>query len=367
MRRRPERRAAAPPIDVADPDGLGAALARYLEWMRMKNYSAHTVDSYRYAIESFTEWAAVRAVTRPNEVTKPILERYQRHLYHRRKTNGRPLAFKSQVTRLLPLKSFFKWLARQNVLLWNPASELELPRPERRLPKHVLNREEAERVIAQPDVNDELGLRDRAILETLYATGVRRSELVALAVSDLDIERGTLMVRLGKGKKDRMIPISERAIGWIDKYLADARPSLVVDPKVATLFLSHFGEAIAPSHLTARVRAYVEAAEIGKRGACHLFRHTMATLMLEGGADIRFVQEMLGHASLETTEIYTRVSIRKLKAIYEATHPGAKPRAARAAADAAAPPPREESGEDEARAEELLFSLAAEDDATDEA
>ncbi|MBM4128109.1 MAG: site-specific tyrosine recombinase XerC [Nitrospira sp.] len=262
-----------------------------------------------------------RGVTRPTEVTKPILERYQRYLYHYRKKDGQPLSFRSQHSRLVPVRAWFKWLTTNNHILYNPASELELPRLEHRLPKHVLTIREAEAVLAVPKLGDPLGLRDRAILETLYSTGIRRMEVINLKLYDMDVDRGTLMVRQGKGHKDRMVPIGSRALKWIDRYLTEVRPRLVVNPNDVTLFLTHLGEPFTTNRLTQMVREYVDAADIGKRGSCHLFRHTMATLMLENGADVRFIQAMLGHAKLETTQIYTQVSIRKLKEIHEATHP----------------------------------------------
>ena len=129
------------------------------------------------------------------------------------------------------------------------------------------------------------------------------------------------MIRQGKGKKDRMIPIGDRAIAWCEKYVREVRPGLVVPPDKGTLFLTYTGDSFTPNRLSQRVRDYVTAADIGKKGSCHLFRHTAATLMLEGGADIRFIQQLLGHADLSTTQIYTQVSIRQLKQIHEATHP----------------------------------------------
>jgi integrase/recombinase XerD len=136
------------------------------------------------------------------------------------------------------------------------------------------------------------------------------------------------MVRQGEGRKDRVVPIGERALAWIEKYLADVRPQLALEPDDGTLFLAVKGGPFNPDVLTSMVRGYVEASEVGKKGSCHLFRHATATLMLEGGADVRYVQEMLGHAGLNTTQIYTRVSITKLKEIHTATHPGAKLRKA---------------------------------------
>jgi integrase/recombinase XerD len=248
-------------------------------------------------------------------------------------------------------------LAKQNVLLWNPASELELPRTQRRLPKHVLSVSEVEQVLAVPDVKDVFGLRDRAILETLYSTGIRRKELIGLGLLDIDHERGTVHVREGKGGRERFIPIGERARLWIEKYANDARPELIMPPDEGVLFITRFGEAFRPAPLTNLVRGYVDRAELGKTGACHLFRHTLATVMLEHGADIRYIQEMLGHAELSTTQIYTQVSIRKLCAVYAATHP-----AARLVRSSAAERPPLASTARAVTADELFSCLAAEHD-----
>ncbi len=307
--------------DHADPHGMPALAEAYLEWMRVRNYSKQTITNRRRYLGYFFSWCEERTILRPNEVTKPILERYQRHLYFYRKKSGEPLTFHSQHAQMVPVRAFFKWLTRGNFILYNPASDLDLPRLEKRLPKHVLTAAEAEQVLNQADITTPLGLRDRAMLEVLYSTGMRRMELLGLRLYDLDAERGTIIVRQGKGKKDRMIPIGDRAIAWCKKYAEQVRPSLVVPPDEGVLFLTNTGDAFTPNRLTQKVRDYVIAAEIGKKGSCHLFRHTMATLMLENGADIRFIQQMLGHADLSTTEIYTQVSIRQLKQIHAATHP----------------------------------------------
>ncbi len=160
-------------------------------------------------------------------------------------------------------------------------------------------------------------------METLYSTGMRRLELANLKLYDLDTERVTVTIRQGKGKKDRVIPIGDRAAAWVEKYIREARPQLVVEPDDHTVFLSNAGEPFCLDHLSDLVREHVDAAQIGKRGACHMFRHSMATLMLENGADIRYIQQMLGHADLKTTQICTQVSIRQLKRIHAATHPAA--------------------------------------------
>jgi integrase/recombinase XerD len=307
--------------NLADPQGLYVRVQDYMAYLRERNYSEQTIATRELYLCLLLEWCGQRGLLRPSEITKPMLERYQRYLFHYRKHNGDPLSFRSQHGRIVAVRAWFKWLARQNLLPTNPASDLELPRLEKRLPKAILTAREAEAVLHQPDTSDPIGLRDRAILETLYSTGIRRGELVNLKVQDLDGERGTLMVRQGKGRKDRMIPIGERAVRWIDKYMAEVRGEFVCGRDDGTLFLSKLGDAMGRNNLTVLVRNYIDQARIGKHGACHLFRHTMATLMLENGADVRFIQAMLGHVSLATTEIYTQVSIKALKEIHTRTHP----------------------------------------------
>ncbi len=304
-----------------DSQGFAALADAYLESLRVRNYSGATIGSREHHLREFIKWAEARGLARPSEVTKPTLERYQRYLYHYRKKNGEPLSFRSQHGCLVPVRALFKWLCRQNLLLANPAADLDLPRAEKRLPRHVLTASEAERVLGLPLIDEPLGQRDRAMLETLYSTGMRRMEVLGLKLYDLDQERGTVFIRQGKGKKDRMIPLGERAFSWVRRYLDDARPSLALSADDGTVFLTNAGLPFEPNRLTQIVRTYVDQAEIGKTGSCHLFRHTCATLMLEGGADIRFIQQLLGHAKLETTQIYTQVSIRQLKEVHTRTHP----------------------------------------------
>jgi len=300
---------------------LELLLEKHLDDLRLKNYSEYTIKGRRVHIGFFLDWARERAITEPVEVTRTVLESYQRHVFHYRKKNGEPLSFNGQHDRIVPLRVWFRWMARHHHILHNPASEIELPRTPQRLPQAVLTAAEAEQVIAQTNVHTLLGLRDRAILETFYSTGMRRLELASLKLWDLDLERATVTIRLGKGKKDRFIPLGDRAAAWLAKYIEQSRPKLASEPDDKTVFLSNAGEPFSLDHLSDLVRDYVDASAIGKRGACHLFRHTMATLMLEGGADIRFIQAMLGHADLKTTQIYTHVAIRQLQEIHRATHP----------------------------------------------
>jgi integrase/recombinase XerD len=191
-----------------------------------------------------------------------------------------------------------------------------------KLPRHVLTASEVDQIINGTDVNSPVGLRDRAILETLYSTGLRRMEMINLNIYDVDMERGTVLVRKGKFRKDRMVPIGERALLWLNKYLAEARPQLALGREEA-MFVTNAGEPFSANSLTPTVRRYVLKAKLasGKHGGCHMFRHTVATLMLEGGADIRYIQAMLGHAHLNTTQIYTHVGIRALQQVHAMTHP----------------------------------------------
>jgi integrase/recombinase XerD len=351
-------RKARPPVgDVADPDGFHAHLLRYLEHLKIRAYTEQSLWGQERYLRDFILWCDTRGLTRPHEVTKPIIETYQRYLFYYRKKNGEALSFVSQRSKLSPVKGYFKWLTRQNHLLYNPASEIEMPRLPRRLPKHVLTIGEVEAVMGQVDTADLLGVRDRAVLEVLYSTGMRRMELANLKVPDIDLERGTVLIRQGKGRKDRIVPIGERAIDWIGKYLSQVRLHLVVGRDDLTLFLTRTGEAFNLCWLSNTIARYVDKANLGKRGSCHLFRHTMATLMLENGADIRFIQAILGHEELSTTQIYTQVAIRVLKDVHAATHPSGR----RGRRD---PQPEEAAETDEAR--QVATLLAALDDEADE-
>jgi integrase/recombinase XerD len=308
------------PVEIPD-NAMGWALVDFLSWSQVTGATAATVSTRKQSLIVFVRWCVERSLTKPTEITLPILERYQRHLFHYRKSNGEPLGYVSQRSRLIPVKTFFQWLTRSRHILYNPASELQLPRPPKKLPHHVLTLPEVETILAQPDTTTPQGLRDRAMLELLYSTGVRRMELTRLKCYDVDTDAGSVFVREGKGRKDRMIPIGARACAWLSRYLHDVRPMLVVEPDSHTLFMADYGEPINLNAAGQIARRYIEKAGYTFPGACHLFRHAMATHMLENGADIRYIQAMLGHAKLTTTEIYTQVSILKLKEIHNATHP----------------------------------------------
>ncbi len=310
------------------PDGDAASLSawvrRHMDAMAMQGFMVRGLYARSRDLVRFVQWCSERAIIKPSEVTKPIMERFQRYLFHYRKPDGAPMAVNRQRIWTSHVQSLFRWLTKHNHILFNPSSDLDLPRKQRAHLRDPLTIEEAESILAVPDVAVPLGLRDRAMMEVLYATGIRRMELAHLAVDAVNFNRGTLLVREGKGRKDRLVPVGERALAWVQKYLDEARSEFVVDAKERALFLNRHGDGFSEEGLTIMIRAYFKKAGITKPGSCHLFRHTMATQMLDNGADVRFVQLMLGHASLETTQIYTHVAIGKLIAIHAATHPGAK-------------------------------------------
>lgn len=308
-------------------DALATCAADFLEHERARNYSLRTVQMHDFHLARFIAFCEERGITSVHDVTRPVVVRFQRFLFYYRSKRGRMLGYSSQSQALGAVRQMFRYLTRASVVYANPAADLELPRRGQMLPKATLSIDEVERILQAIDPKNPMAIRDRAILETLYSTGMRRVELCCLKVFDLDEERGVLMVRQGKGKKDRVVPIGDRALAWVRKYIDEERHLVALEPDDLWLFLTEEGEALSPGWLTQAVRRHIDNAEIGKSGSCHLFRHTMATLMLEGGADIRYIQEILGHASLETTQVYTRVSIERLKKVHAMAHPAKLERA----------------------------------------
>ena len=295
--------------------------AAFHEWEAVTGYSPRTIAAQQHAIGRFIHWCDERGLSRPQDITRPILERYQRFVYHYRKHNGQPLVVSAQLNLILPLQAWFKWLTKQNHILYNPAADLDLPTRPKALPKGLLTVSQIEEVLNTCDVTKLEGIRMRAMLEVLYSTGIRRFELAGLKLFDVDIERGALMVRLGKGAKDRLVPIGDRACAWVNKYLHEVRPEMATSHDGYILFLDDEGSAYDPGRLGDQVRKQLNLAGVTHAGSCHLFRVACATHMLENGADIRYIQALLGHAKLDTTQIYTQVSLTKLKEVHNATHP----------------------------------------------
>lgn len=322
-RRKGGQQAADDGFDRSRPDTLASLIDQWQERLAQRNYSKRTLEAHKWALRAFLQWAEDRDLRTPADITKPILEGFQRWLYHYRQKNGKPLAVGTQRSRLGAIQRFFAHLCKSNHLAANPAADLELPRKQRRKLPKGLSREEITTVLAMPDTRDPLGIRDRAMLETFYATGIRRSELVNLDMADLDPAGGTLHIRQGKGDKDRVVPVGERALRWIESYLEHTRPRLALDAAEQALFLSGYGERLSAAYLGNWVRRTVVAAQVSRVGSCHLFRHSCATHMLENGCDSRLIQQLLGHASADTTAIYTQVSIGALRDAYRRSHPSA--------------------------------------------
>jgi integrase/recombinase XerD len=223
--------------------------------------------------------------------------------------------------RLAALKAFYQFMIEGNYVTKNPTDNLSSPKLERRLPK-ILTVAEVEKLLEQPDISTPGGIRDKAMLEVLYATGIRVSELINLNLDDLDFQEGFIRC-IGKGSKERVVPMGEMAIRSLELYLSKGRPKLVSKNTKAGLFLNHHGRRLTRQGFWKIVKKYAAQLKIRKEITPHTLRHSFATHLLENGAEIRAVQEMLGHADISTTQIYTHVTRDRLKDVYAKSHPRA--------------------------------------------
>lgn len=222
---------------------------------------------------------------------------------------------------LSTIKSFYKFLILEEYLEVNPTSNLETPKVKRKLPQ-VLSIEEVDRLMEQPNVLLPLGVRDRAMLELMYGTGIRVSELLSLRLEDLNTTAGFLRC-FGKGRKERIVPVNQTAIYWVERYLARSRSQLVKNRSERAIFVNAHGRQMSRQGFFKLLGAYVEKSDIKKDVSPHSLRHSFATHLLENGADLRAVQEMLGHADISTTQIYTHLSKSRLREVYQQCHPRA--------------------------------------------
>ncbi len=297
-------------------------LVRFVEAMRAWNWSPRSIASYEQNIRYFFDWLAAQTdIETLAGVTAEVLASYQMALLSMEKPNGQPLSVGTQKQRLGPLRSFFHHLAGEGKLLSNPAASLQLPKQHGSLPQPLLTPKETIRLLESIDITTTLGLRDRAMVEVLYATGIRNAELRALCLADFDPAGEILTVVAGKGGKDRVVPLGPVAAAIVGDYIAQGRPKLATDPTVANLFLTKNGRPLDTLAVINAVRRHLKRAGINKPIRPHRLRHACATHMLKGGADIRHIQKLLGHASLQTTQIYTRVEISDLKAVHRRFHP----------------------------------------------
>lgn len=316
----------------------------WLAHLETQGYSPRSTEGYRERLLPFVTWCEERGLRYAPQVSLEALEGYQRHLRSYRKADGHLLALNGQLSRLSAVKNFYRWLLKRHIILYNPAEQLELPKEEKRLPAQVFSEQETLTVLRSNDAGTPLGLRNRAIFELLWSTGIRRMELANLLLCDVDITRGVVNVRQGKGRKDRAVPVGRRALAWLERYLRDVRPRLAQKADSGHLFLTQRGGGLKRGTLTMIAgRVIREKARLRKPGACHIFRHSMATQMLENGADTRHIQAILGHEKLETTQIYTRVAIGQLQKVHAQTHPAEKRRTAKLTQPPETPEPDETS------------------------
>jgi integrase/recombinase XerD len=296
---------------------FSALLGHFVEELRVRRYSLSSIEKARVELPRLTHHLEENGVRDARAVSEEHLAAYARHLERRITRRGTLLAAASRASAINTTRRFFAFLARRGHLLHDPAQAIPLPRSAR-LPRGILTERQARRLVAAPFPGSVIGKRDRAILELLYGAGIRLGEAVRADVSDLDLCEGVLLVRSGKGRKDRVVPVGGRAAIALGAYLADARPELVkrVD---AALFLSRHGSRLSMVGLRVMVKRHGQA--IGVHVSPHTLRHTCATHLLRGGADIRHVQELLGHRSLQTTALYTRVAIEDLRQVLARAHP----------------------------------------------
>ena len=296
---------------------LGVLLTRYVEELRVRHYSASSLEKAHFELPRLIHHLRENGVRDARAVTEAHLATYARNLERHVTRWGTPLSTSSRASALSTVRRFFAFLASRGHVLRDPAQAIPLPRSAR-LPRGILTESQARRLVAAPFPGSRIGKRDRAILETLYGTGIRLGEAVRADVSDLDLREGVLLVRSGKGKKDRVVPVPGRAAAALDTYLTEVRPELVKRLDAA-LFISRHGGRLSLVGLRAIVLRHGRA--IGVDVSPHALRHTCATHLLRGGADIRHVQELLGHRCLATTALYTRVAIKDLREVLARAHP----------------------------------------------
>lgn len=313
---------------VSAPGDLVGLVEAHLTDALARGLARGTVAYRRVYLGQLLTWLERHGITQARQVTPAVLDDYLVYLRKRKTDYNRAeatsLSVKTLAAEASVLRSFCRWLTNRRVVLFNPAENLKLGNRTQPLPKAVLSKSEVRALLSAPGC-DTLGLRDRATLETLYSTGLRRAELCGLDLYDLDHAGELVRVRQGKGRRDRIVPIGRAALAAIRRYLRDARPELVETPKEPALFVAAITHRrLHVKTLNLIVRKHAEAAGIAKRVTPHVLRHTCATDLLRGGADIRQVQAILGHASVATTQIYTRVAVEDLVAVHRRHHPRRK-------------------------------------------
>jgi len=294
-------------------------LAKYVLYLQAKGYSLITITDKSYLIDFFFSWIKQEGVLEIKDVSVQILKRYHGYILDHKQKNSLPLSTDRQRRYLMSVRDFFTWAIEQNYILTNPALRIDLPKLRLSLPGDVLSLEDIEKAIDTIGLNNIMGIRNRSVLELLLAAGLRTSEVRNLMLKDIDWDNRRITIRKSKGLKDRVLPLTRRCMFWLRYYITYTREKFLKQKKTSYLFLSFYGTKISKEQVLYLVkRIFLRA---GYKANPRLIRHSFATLLLDKGLDIRYVQELLGHESLATTEIYTRVSIGRLKAVHKKTHP----------------------------------------------
>ena len=288
----------------------------YLHYLKVeRGLSENTIASYGIDLKLFLEYLRENEIPSFKQVNKEVIVNYMQAEKNNNKANSSILRSVSS------LRKFFLYLAQEKIIEKDPMLLIDTPKKKQHLPQ-VLTKEEVEKLLHSPNTGQVLGLRDRAMLELMYATGLRISEIINLKLEDLHLTMGTLQT-LGKGHKERIVPVGDEAIKWINRYLEEARPKLLKQKRSNYLFLNFHGNNLTRQGVWKNLKAEVRKAGIQKNITPHTLRHSFATHILENGADLRIVQELLGHADISTTQIYTHLSNKQLADIYNRAHPRA--------------------------------------------
>lgn len=291
-------------------------LMDYLHYLKVeRGLSENTINSYGIDLKLFLEYLRENEIPSFKQVNKEVIVNYMQSEKNNNKANSSILRSVSS------LRKFFQYLAQEKIIEKDPMLLIDTPKKKQHLPQ-VLTKEEVEKLLRSPNTGQVLGLRDRAMLELMYATGLRISEIINLKLEDLHLTMGTLQT-LGKGHKERIIPVGDEAIKWVNRYLEEARPKLLKQKRSNYLFLNFHGNNLTRQGVWKNLKAEVRKAGIQKNITPHTLRHSFATHILENGADLRIVQELLGHADISTTQIYTHLSNKQLADIYNRAHPRA--------------------------------------------
>ena len=294
----------------------------YLRHLATLGRALLTIRAAKYGLRDFAGFLQEMKVLYLSELTPEIVSEYQQDLAFRLTSKGTLLTLRSQGQLLAMAKNFTRYLREEDYLISDPGERIRLPRKPRRLPKVILSTPEMRQLLKGPDIRTNTGFRNRIVLEILYDTGIRRAEMAAITTADLDLDGGYIHIRSGKGDKDRVVPLSSRVAGLIRSYLLSVRPALIQGKDTGFLILNRWGARMNAHGIWAVVKRSVEQAGIRKNISTHTFRHTCATHMMKNGALVRHVQELLGHESLESTQIYTHVTINDLKEVHARCHPG---------------------------------------------